>query len=103
MYRINHHAYCGMGGVPACFEERADARQYAAEQLRRYRKHFAVTILERGKTWEVLEPENCAMVPDACGTLSLSHETFECFECGYGHESKHDAAHCCILNRYNQE
>ena len=35
------------------------------------------------------------MVPDACGTLCLTHVTFECRECGHQHETREDAAQCC--------
>lgn len=95
MQRVQHHSYCGMSGVPACFDTRAEARQYVADRLRRYRRNFQVTTLESGKQWEILEPSDCAMVPDACGTLSLQSVTYECRECGCQHDTPHDALHCC--------
>lgn len=96
MYRVNHSSYCGMRDVPACFDEATDARQYAAQRLRRYRKHFQIATLETGKEWEILEPEdNAAMVPDACGILAIEHVTYECRECGGAHETQADALHCC--------
>jgi hypothetical protein len=84
-----------MSGVPSCFDDRAEARRYAAERLRRYRRRFPVTTLERGAKWEILEPDDAVLVPDACGTLNLEHVTWECRECGFAHDSQHDALHCC--------
>lgn len=70
-YVITFAAYCGMVDT----EEKdcgADARDHVAAYLRSMRrKGFPVTTLKRGAEWEVLEPEDCAMVPDECGTVSL--------------------------------
>ena len=95
MYRLNHVAYCGMPGVPEYFDDPQDARKDAAERLRRYRRRYAVTTLERGKEWEIMEPEDSVLVPDACGVLYLSHITFECKECGTACETKTEARQCC--------
>lgn len=99
MYKVNHASYCGTDSVPSCFDERQEARDYAADRLRRYRRRFNVVTLKRGAQWEVCEPDDAAMVPDACGTLSLSHVTYECRECGCQCDTPHDALHCC----YNRE
>jgi hypothetical protein len=95
MFRVQHYAYCGLADVPACHDERAEARKYTAERLRRYRRRFHVVTLERGSRWEICEPDNCTMVPDACGTLRLIHQTFDCRECGTDHETHEHALHCC--------
>ena len=95
MYRVNSHAYCGMLGVPACFDTEPEARDYVARKLRRARRHYRVTTLEPGKSWEVLEPEDCLMVPDACGTWDLERITYACRECGSEHDTQTDALHCC--------
>jgi hypothetical protein len=95
MYRLNHHAYCGMSGIADTFEDSTDARKAAARRIRDYRASFKVTTLERGERWEVLEPEDSVMVPDACGTLVLQHETFECRECGNECETSEAAFECC--------
>lgn len=92
---VNHYAYCGMPGIPEEFDTYAEARSYAAEQIREYRRDFAVTTLERGRQWEILEPEDCAMVPDECGVLCIKTRLFDCRECGSQHESKDDAYSCC--------
>jgi hypothetical protein len=95
MFKVQHNAYCGMSDVPACFDTHEEAHAYAASRIARYRRHFAVTTLETGQAWEIQEPVDCAMVPDACGLLTLSHQTFECRECGSACETQHDALHCC--------
>ncbi len=100
-YRVNHYAYCGMSGVPEDFSSREDARDYAAQRLRSYRKRFEVVTLEKGKRWEVLEPEDCSMVPDACGELVLTRKTFECRECGSSHDDRDAAAGCCHWDGFN--
>jgi hypothetical protein len=76
-YRLVHHAYCGMDVPYGEFEDRAEARSEAAKlvQLRR-REGYPVTTLERGRQWEIQEPENCMMVPDECGVLALHKPTF---------------------------
>lgn len=96
MIRINHHAYCGMADVPACFDTIDEARDYVARRLRNYRRYFKVATLKAGLQWEVLEPAECAMVPDACGTLSLTHEQYECRECGCQYDTRADALRCCV-------
>ena len=101
MFRVNTHAYCGMSGGPACFDTKSEARAYVADKLRARRRRYRVTTLARGAEWEVLEPDDCAMVPDACGTIALEHVTYECRECGCRSETPHDALHCCA--DYNQE
>lgn len=95
MYHVQHSAYCGMVGIRHSFEAEADARAYAAKRVRAYRQVYAVTTLETGADWEILEPDNAVMVPDACGTLSLWRETFECQECGSAHDTQDQAYACC--------
>jgi len=103
MYQVRHFGYCGMGDVPAAHEERESARRHAAARLRRYRRRFPVVILQRGKAWEICEPEGCTMVPDACGTLRLTHITHECRECGFEHETREEAYHCCEIDVWGGE
>lgn len=73
-YTLVLHAYCGMSfphGDPGM--DRDDARQEAARLLRRRRRQgYPVTTHLRGQEWEIMEPEDCLMVPDECGTLLLS-------------------------------
>lgn len=95
MYRVQHHAYCGMSGIPATFEERCEARRCAAMRLKRLRKRFTVVTVKRGARWEILEPEECAMVPDQCGILAIHRHTFECRECGFDHDTREAAHECC--------
>lgn len=84
-----------MSGVPTCFDTDSEARDYVARKLRRARRGYRVTTLVLGKSWEVLEPYDCLMVPDACGTWDLERVTYECRECGSDHDTPHDALHCC--------
>lgn len=102
MYSLKHVSYCGMVGIPECFETRAEVRGAAARRLARYRKRFPVTTLESGLEWEIQEPADCSMVPDACGVLRITHTTFECRECGCEHETRSDARECCT-NIYCEE
>lgn len=70
-FSLDFRAYCGMSSIHET-GDKDDMRQQAAELIRRRRNAgYAVQILERGSEWEVLEPENCAMVPDECGIISL--------------------------------
>jgi hypothetical protein len=81
----------------------ADARTAAARLIRRRRRQgFPVVILERGREWEVMEPEGCAMVPDACGVLYISRETFGCRECGCDYDTRDDAAQCCAVDDWRE-
>lgn len=68
------HAYSwnGCHGIPEDFESEDDARARVAERIRELvRDGFPVSMRERGRKWEVLEPEGCALVPDECGELVL--------------------------------
>lgn len=96
MFTVQHVSHCGMSGLLRTYDERAEARQAAAKRLRAHRRAgYPVATLDRGMQWEILEPDGCAMVPDACGLLVLDHATFECPECGCAHETRDDARACC--------
>jgi len=72
-WSVSFHAWSGCSPSPHSFKDRADARREVAETLRARRTTgHPVSILERGARWEVLEPEDCALVPDTCGTLELA-------------------------------
>lgn len=103
MYSVKHTSYSGLSGIPEVFEDRERARTECAHRLRRLRKRYPVVTLTPGETWEVREPEGCAMVPDACGVLHLRHITFECAECGGEHETRDEAADCCTPDDYCEE
>jgi len=95
VYTVQHFSYCGMSGIAERFDDSTDARAEAADRLRRYRRRYRVAMLTRGQEWEILEPENCAMVPDSCGILTLRRQFFQCRECGSRYDTRHDALHCC--------
>lgn len=47
-------------------------RTSAARAIRATRRQgFDVAVREPGAAWEILEPEDSALVPDTCGLLSL--------------------------------
>lgn len=71
-WTVRFNAHTGLAGLPKVFEDREEARAYVAKRIRRYRKDGAVDVVEKGKVWELLEPEDCFMVPDSCGILSLT-------------------------------
>ena len=97
-YTLTHYAYCGMH-VPIIDTydraEREEARSRAARRLRSMRRQgYPVVTLERGREWEIQEPEDCVLVPAECGTLCLravKPETHECWYCGFDVEE----GECC--------
>lgn len=99
MNYLQFHAYCGMTTLNESSSDIADLRELAADRIRRARRRRRpVVILERGHSWEFLEPEGAAMVPDTCGTLTLSTAyPYECRECGSGHGTAADAGACCYF------
>jgi hypothetical protein len=72
-YTLTLHAYCGMAEpIGDNGMDLDDARQEAARLIRRRRRQdFPITVIEKGRKWEVEEPEDCFMVPDCCGVLIL--------------------------------
>lgn len=96
MYRLKFIAYCGVPTYDETFEQEIDARNAARDIImdRRF-DGYTVTTVTKNEEWEVLEPEDSAMVPDDCGTLRLRHITFECRECGSRHETLGEAEECC--------
>jgi hypothetical protein len=76
-YTVRFASYCGMAGIPETFSSKADARKAVADILRRRRRQgypVSFTTKDDGEgysSWEIEEPEDAAMVPDACGVLSL--------------------------------
>jgi hypothetical protein len=69
---VKHVGYCGMSGIPETFNCEQEARDYIASELKNYRKQgYGIDVLVKGKMYEILEPDNCVLVPDNCGFLSL--------------------------------
>lgn len=82
-YKVRHIGHCGMETHSEFFETAEEARQDAAAFIARMRQNgFPVTTLEQGQKWEILEPEDCSMIPDQCGILRIEKVAGECFECG---------------------
>lgn len=99
MFRILFAAHCGMSNVPVEYDDGDIARAEIAKRLRRRRNDgHIVTTLEKGKQWEIGEPEDSIMVPDTAGILTLeeytepvdegdpedtdAHQYGECSHCG---------------------
>lgn len=73
MIELTHIAYCGMHTHKSASPAMQDMRDAAARYLRRRRRQgFPVTTLERGRSWEIQEPDNSHLVPDQCGILSIT-------------------------------
>lgn len=73
MFVVNHVGYCGMAQPRETFDDRQDARRRIAGKLRYYRKRdFPVSVIEKGREWEIEEPEDCLLIPDTCGVVTLT-------------------------------
>lgn len=95
MYKIVFSAYCGTSSVIEETDDKEEARKIIAEFLLERRLDYPVVTLEKGRKWEVLAPEDCALVPDNCGILQLKHVTYECRECDSRYETQEEAYNCC--------
>ena len=96
MFTVQRFPYCGLSMPRVEFGTRQEAREYAAGLLARSRRRYPVQTLKRGAKWEILEPEDAAMVPDACGLVTLRESyRFECPECGQGYDDRDELARCC--------
>ena len=71
-YTLALHAYCGMT-VPIDDDmDRDEARRAAARLVNtRRRQGFPVAVLEPGRRWEIMEPDDAVMVSDDSGILVL--------------------------------
>lgn len=95
MTTLRLNAYCGMS-VVIDEGDRDACRKTAARTIRARRKagYKVVTIdrfrdgHEHLRQWEFLEPEDCAMVPDNCGVLTLKTILWDCPWCGQTFEPK---------------
>lgn len=68
---LTHQAYCGMN-VPLGAGDIETMRAKAARILRRRRNAgFPCTKLGDGQ-WEIMEPEDCMMIPDQSGVMILT-------------------------------
>jgi hypothetical protein len=85
-FLVSLMGYCGMR-IPIVDEgDKQECRSAVAKELRTLRAQgYPVQTQKKGESWEVCEPEDCAMVPDSCGILSLRPiklRVFECYICG---------------------
>lgn len=84
--KFKFSAYCGM-----TYEVEHDSekglRKAAANFIRKRRNNGQPVVKLRENVWECQEPENCLMIPDTAGILSIdtSEPEFDCEEeyCDY--------------------
>lgn len=87
-YSVTLNAHCGMAVPHLDDADRLDARKEAARVLRDARRtRHAVSVLKRGRKWEITEPPDAVMVPDTAGVLAIRFtDPFahlpDCPECG---------------------
>jgi len=99
--KLTHYGYSGIR-IPIMDEaEPADCRATVARRLRSLRRHgFPIATLERGREWEIQEPEDRFLVPDACGLLTLEDDpTYErtCGFCEGKFTTTEKSEHYCCL------
>jgi len=71
--KLSFSAFCGMSyDIPG-----DDIRVAAARFIRRRRKNGQRVVKLRDNVWECQEPENCSMIPDTAGVLSLDESSDE--------------------------
>lgn len=96
-WKVRHVGYCGMETFCDEFDELADAKACAAEKLREYRADgFPIEVLESGSKWEIQEPEDCSLVPDNAGYLSILRVAGECKECDNPCDTEHRLCESCF-------
>jgi hypothetical protein len=72
-YHLKFNAHCGMRTIDEEFVSREEGREKAAGILRRRRDSgHQVSTIDKGTYWECGEPEDCMMVPDTAGMLTLA-------------------------------
>lgn len=70
MFTLHFASFTGLSHRPVKYEDETDLRCDIADRLRRLRRRgFACRALTRGWEWEIGEPEDSVMVPDAAGIL----------------------------------
>jgi hypothetical protein len=72
-YSVTTQGYCGMSiphGSDYTYEE---ARARVKQRIEWFKARIGGAVVKLGRNqWELQEPENCMMVPDACGTLEIT-------------------------------
>jgi hypothetical protein len=84
MPRLVMYAYCGMS-IPMDEGDMKTVRAAAARRLRRARRRQPVTVLEKGREWELETPDDAFMVSDTDGILRIvdaPKPMVECWNCG---------------------
>lgn len=76
MWKVTHYAYCGMSIPLGDFTSHKEAMERVRARLRWFKRRICgeVMSLAKGREWELCEPDDCMMVPDACGILKIEKE-----------------------------
>lgn len=91
--------------IPATqYDDEADGRKAAAKLIRRRRRQGLPIVKIGDLTWEVMEPDDCNMIPDACGIIHLAMEPKrECPECGWRYYPSENPDGCDCLRPVEDE
>jgi hypothetical protein len=72
-WTVQHVGYCGMTLMTEDFESESEARQFITDRIGKLTDEGFQCFedLNTARSFEIQEPENCAMVPDAAGHIYL--------------------------------
>lgn len=70
-YEVTTFAYCGMTIPHGVYDEYDEALARVTRRIEMLKEKGCDVHQISPHSWEVGEPENCNMVPDFCGTLSI--------------------------------
>lgn len=70
-FRVQHASYCGMSDTIADCDTRAEAEDELHAFAERMRAKGYETAEINRSAIEILEPDDCAMVPDECGVVTI--------------------------------
>lgn len=78
-YQVYTMGYCGMRIPHGDGMSWAQAKERARQRIAYYKRVFGGEVTRQygsdaSMEWELQEPENCCMVPDACGYLRIKKE-----------------------------
>lgn len=93
-YTVHHVGCCGMPLVWKTGLDRQEARDLVANILCSMRRQgFEIDTLEPGQDWEILEPEDCALIPDEAGRVWIG--LGKCSQCNRPFEEDYTGYPSC--------
>jgi len=76
-YKVKFCSHSGLATTLLETEDRQDARKRAARYLRYLRRQGQeIAVLDKGREWEAIDPEDAVMVSDMAGILFIRETTF---------------------------